>query len=290
MSKVVRGIKKVFKKVVKTVKRVAPVVLAAAAVFFTAGTALLGTAGWGAVAGKVGSLIGTGTLGKVVSSAVTQAGYGAAVGGIASELTGGSFTRGAQRGAAIGAVAGGLLGPSMSATAANNPANAGTWRGLMGPRLSGSQTGVAGSPVTPPAAPAQKGLMTNAQRYAQATQNPPPGVAPTAPAVTAPTAAAPTAGLSKLLESPVLGHTLSGIGQGLMAARPGEETAMQYERVGQNYAGTQPAPGLLGARGDLSDPNGRWEEPPRFGLGDWRDPWASRRRPARFGLGLGFGA
>jgi hypothetical protein len=114
MSGVVKGVKKVFKKVVKVIKKVAPIVLAAAAVYFTAGAALgvSGAAGgWGAAVTKLTSSIGlNGTLGKIVTGAVTQAGYGAAIGGVTSAVTGGDIMDGMKRGALIGAVTGGVTG------------------------------------------------------------------------------------------------------------------------------------------------------------------------------------
>lgn len=114
MSGVVRGVKKVFKKAVKVIKKVAPIVLAAAAVYFTAGAALgvSGAAGgWGAAATKLTSSIGlNGTLGKIITGAVTQAGYGAAIGAATSAVTGGDIMDGMQRGALTGAVTGGVTG------------------------------------------------------------------------------------------------------------------------------------------------------------------------------------
>jgi len=114
MSGLVKGVKKVFSKVLKVVKKVAPVILAAAAIYFTAGAALgiSGAAGgWGAAASSLSSNLGlTGTLGKIVTGAVTQAGYGAAIGGVTSFVTGGDVMKGMQTGAAAGAVTGGITG------------------------------------------------------------------------------------------------------------------------------------------------------------------------------------
>lgn len=111
MSKVIKGVKKVFKKVAKVVKKVAPIVLAGAAIYFTAGAAM-GMLPAGATAGSAlaGSMGLTGTLGGVVSGAVTQAGYGALLGGTISKLSGGSFSEGMKAGAVAGAVTGGITG------------------------------------------------------------------------------------------------------------------------------------------------------------------------------------
>jgi hypothetical protein len=113
MSGVVKGVKKTFKKVVKTVAKVAPIALAGAAVLFTAGSALGVTAGWGSVAGGLSSTLGLtqgSTLSNVLTGAVTQAGYGAAIGAATSALTGGDVADGALLGAAGGAVTGGVTG------------------------------------------------------------------------------------------------------------------------------------------------------------------------------------
>lgn len=133
MSSVIKGAKKVFKKVGKVVKKVAPIVLAAAAIYFTAGAALgvAGAAGgWGAAAGALTSKIGlTGTLAKVVTGAVTQAGYGAVIGGVTSAVTGGDIAEGALYGAAGGAVTGGItggLGINPDPLAAGGPAAGGS--------------------------------------------------------------------------------------------------------------------------------------------------------------------
>lgn len=114
MSGVLKSVKKVFKKVVKVVKKVLPIILAAAAIYFTAGAALgvAGTAGgWGAAASSLTSQMGaTGMLGNVLTGAITQAGYGAAVGAGLSAVTGGDPLKGAQRGALTGAITGGVMG------------------------------------------------------------------------------------------------------------------------------------------------------------------------------------
>lgn len=113
MSSVFKGIKKVFRKIVKVVKKIAPIVLAVGALVFTGGAALGFTSlagGWGAAATAITTKLGaTGLLGSVLTGAVTQAGYGALIGGITAEISGGSFSKGAKAGAAAGAVTGGLL-------------------------------------------------------------------------------------------------------------------------------------------------------------------------------------
>ena len=105
MSGVFKAVGKVFKKVGKVVKKVAPYALAAAAVAFTAGSALGITPGFGsAVSGVVGKLgLGSGAS-SVLSGAITKAGMGGALGGV----LGGK--KGLIGGTVAGAVAGGLSG------------------------------------------------------------------------------------------------------------------------------------------------------------------------------------
>ncbi len=111
MSGVVKTVGKVFKKVVKVVKKVLPIALAGAAIFFTAGSALGLTPSFGAfTSGLVGKLGLSSTLSGILTGAVTQAGIGAALGGGLSLVTGGDFLEGAQGGALAGAVTGGVLG------------------------------------------------------------------------------------------------------------------------------------------------------------------------------------
>ena len=114
MSGVVKSAKKVFKKVGKAVKKVLPIALGVGAVVFTAGAALgVGSmaGGWGAAVGKLTSGIGmSGTLGNIVTGAVTQAGYGAAMGAATSAITGGDIGDGAFYGAAAGTATGGVSG------------------------------------------------------------------------------------------------------------------------------------------------------------------------------------
>lgn len=116
MSGLVKGVKKVFKKVAKVVKKVAPIALAIGAAVFTGGAALGLTSmagGWSAAAGSVASALGAGgggVLSSAITGAITQAGYGALMSGTIAELSGGSFSDGAKVGATVGAVTGGISG------------------------------------------------------------------------------------------------------------------------------------------------------------------------------------
>lgn len=114
MSKIIKGVKKVFQKIVPVIKKVAPYALAIGAIVFTAGAALGATGilgmGWGGAAAALGGAAGGGTIGGVIAGAMTQAGWGALSGGLISKAQGGSFLKGAQAGALTGAVTGGVMG------------------------------------------------------------------------------------------------------------------------------------------------------------------------------------
>jgi len=114
MSGITKSVKKVFKKVVKPIMKIAPIALGVGALVFTAGAALgvPGMAGgWGGAVSSLTSKLGaTGTLANVLTGALTQAGYGAVLGAGTSLLTGGDFSKGALYGAGAGAASGGLMG------------------------------------------------------------------------------------------------------------------------------------------------------------------------------------
>ncbi len=107
MCNPLKAIKKVFRKVAKHAKIIIPVVLGAAAIYFTAGAALGGGAGISGLVGRLG--LGS-TLSSVLTGAVTQAGIGAAIGAGTSLVTGGDVGKGALLGGAAGAVTGGITG------------------------------------------------------------------------------------------------------------------------------------------------------------------------------------
>lgn len=117
MSGAVRSVTKVFKKVVKTTAKVLPVALGVGALVFTAGAALNvpGMAGgWGEAMSKLTSAMGaTGVLGNVLTGALTQAGYGAVLGGAGGAVFSDDPLKGALKGAQIGAGTGAITGGVM---------------------------------------------------------------------------------------------------------------------------------------------------------------------------------
>ena len=111
-KRIFKGIGRFIKKTAKALKKVWPIALAAAAIFFTTGAALgyIGMS-WGKVASTLVTKVGIkGTLGKVLTGSIAGSGWGAAIGGGISAATGGSFTEGARSGALSGAITGGLAG------------------------------------------------------------------------------------------------------------------------------------------------------------------------------------
>ena len=118
MSSIVKSIGKVFRKIVKVAKKIAPYALVAAAVIFTAGTAMAamgfatpGILGWGpALTAKLTTLGGGGMLSSIISGAMQGAGTGAAIGGVGAIATGGNVGKGLLQGALTGAAIGGATG------------------------------------------------------------------------------------------------------------------------------------------------------------------------------------
>lgn len=258
MSGVVRGVKKVFKKVAKVVKRVAPIVLAAAAIYFTAGAAMgaAGAAGgWGAAASSLGTTIGgTGTLGSVLGGAITQAGYGAAIGGVMSKAQGGSFSDGARAGAAVGAVTGGVGGYMNAGQAAQGAT-------VQTQGVEASLTGE-NAVLAPEYAKAQKGLMsqpnfanTGSGNAVQSAIQGNAAMTTPAPAVTQGGGLMNSAGnaLSKVGDwvtknQTLVGSMVQGVGQGMGAEAEADALRRaereRYNRIADSYAGASINPGI----------------------------------------------
>lgn len=111
MSGVTKALGKVFKKVVPGLKKVLPAGLALGALVFTAGAALGALPTWGSAISQTAARLGLGEgLTNILSGAVTQAGYGAALGAAGAAITGGKVDKGALLGAVTGAITGGVTG------------------------------------------------------------------------------------------------------------------------------------------------------------------------------------
>ncbi len=273
MSKVVKGVKKVFKKIVKVIKKVAPIILAIGVVVFTAGAALgfaPAFATWSAAVSTATAGLGSGVLGTAVTGAITQAGYGAIIGGTVSAVSGGSFSEGAKSGAKVGAITGGVSGgfnafkagatltkgaPPYRYGSTTPPAGStpGTAPPISGPPAPpGTPVGGVGPPVGPGAPPGggAGGLIRGAGKF--------------------------------IKDNPTLvGHAVQGIGAGLMAGSAADaERAFVRERFDQtraNYAGTDPGQTYRGLEpGTGKSPTERYD-PRNFGSFEYRyDPEQGR--------------
>jgi hypothetical protein len=159
MSNPLKGIGKVFKKVLKVAKIVVPIALAAAAVVFTGGAALgvLPTFA-GAIGGVVGGLGLSAGAATMLTGAIAGAGFGAALGGAAGLAGGKNVLKAMQSGALVGGITGGLMpgmvpGVSKVATGFANAAQLSTMANApAGGLLSG--LGQTATGIAAPAAPA----------------------------------------------------------------------------------------------------------------------------------------
>ncbi|MDO8534627.1 MAG: hypothetical protein Q7S17_07800 [Xanthobacteraceae bacterium] len=268
---------KIFSKVVKGAKRVGPEALAIGAIAFTVGAALglpgLAGGGWGnAVEKGLGALgLGQGTLGRVLAGAVTQAGYGAALGAGTAFLSGGSASKGAQYGAAAGALTG-------AATGGLTDLDTDPLRDAFGTGLLGDRAPVAAKlPTADPLTGATNNMGTPAG---------------TLPSTVGGGAAGGTAAAAPWYErnQGIVGGAVGGIGQGLLALAKGEDEGKAAMNVAQNrqsiinanYGGA--GSGLLGPQAPGQQPARRPEErfdPANYGAegGKWiYDPAAGRIR------------
>lgn len=254
-----KKIKKFFKKVVSSkIFKIVGAVVGVAAAVFTAGASLgLGFAagGWGAAAGSVSSALGlTGTLGNIVTGAITAAGYGSLMGGATSAIMGGDILEGMAGGALGGALTGGVLGGlGMSADPLGGvfddaPTQAATGSAATGGNaLELAPTGFDGAPV-------KTGLGFGGQASPQATQGLGFGTGgldaalsgtPTATGganVAGQAAAAGQAGTQSAIgdlgasaggwldrNMNIIGPTLTGLGKGLLEGGAAEDE-MKYRR------------------------------------------------------------
>lgn len=165
MSGVLSGVTKVFSAVGSAAAKVTSSIASVGASVFTAGAAT----GAGSIAqGGLSNLFGSGTLGKVLSGAVSRAVPGALMGGIAGAVTGQGFMKGAMMGglggAAFGGVEAAMGGGGLFQTSAmnNDPTVKDPWGGMRGedPGIDYTATGSIGGGLMPdaemPTVPVQK--------------------------------------------------------------------------------------------------------------------------------------
>ncbi len=277
MSGVVKSAKKIFKKVAKVAKIVVPLALAAAAIYFTAGAALgvAGMAGgWGAAAGSLGTALGgSGMLGSVLTGAITQAGFGAVIGGGLAFATGNDPLKGAALGAAGGAVTGGvsgLFGVAGAPAVAGGKASEGVINASTGDIL-GSGLDLGGAAVDPAGLTGAGPVLAGG----------PNGFVP--PAGKSMFDITPGSLADRFLSPEVIGGAIQGLGKGgfeyLAAKDQGESDDRDAERLAASYRGL----GLLGrqAGGPNTNqggqsPNERFAQPGNIGGQFYRDPKTGR--------------
>lgn len=255
MSKIVKSVKKVFKKVGNVVKKVAPAALAIGAIVFTGGAAL-GLApmagGWAGAASAITAKLGAGgVLGGALTGAITQAGYGALAGGAMAAVSGGDVRRGLMMGAAAGAVTGGITGGFNAASAARQ-----------------ATAGVPGAGGT-----IEMGDAYNAATGAGVTQPTAAGTGSAAPGTTASRGLlSSVTGDGGWLErnQTLVGNVVGGIGEGLMSSASADaELDMMRERSNQvrrNYEGVDPGTTYrtLSNEGSGVSPTERFGQRPRY--------------------------
>lgn len=241
-KKLFKGFKKVFSS---KIFKIVGVVVGAAAAIFTAGASLGISAfagGWGgAVSSLAGSLGLSGTLGTVLTSAVTAAGYGAMTGGALGLVTGGpkGLLEGAGMGLGTGLVTGGIAGGLQAGGVISsnpfNPNNVGV-AGSGAPAPGDGLTGLAGKAPAGEAATAAGGI-DDAVNAGMAQPSPSAAGAAARGAVdaSATTAQAGASGggttglLGNLASNPVIGNTLAGGARGYLQGLAAED-AMEEER------------------------------------------------------------
>lgn len=218
MSGILKSIGKVFKRVVKVVRKIAPYALAIGAVVLTGGAALGALPAMGTMLGGLGLSAG---LTATLSSAVTAAGIGGALG----------FVTGGKKGLLKGALIGGITGGAAGALGAGLNVGAGTLHAAL-PGAGGGFASIAPSVLATPA------LDTG---IAGITAAAPAGVSAAAsaalPGAFAPTVSAGGGGLlSSVLSNPTLiGGALQGIGSGVSAKAEAKSQKDALDRRAANY-------------------------------------------------------
>ncbi len=141
MSGVFKAIKKVFRAVVRVVKKIAVPALIIGAIVLTGGAALGALPALGGAGGILGSLGISGPLATVLAGAVKGVAFGAATGAIGGLLTGKSIWKSIKAGAIMGGLTGGVM-------AAIGPGGVMGQGGLFGKAPATAAAGTSGAPAT----------------------------------------------------------------------------------------------------------------------------------------------
>lgn len=258
MSGLLKGVGKIFKKVVRVVKKIALPALAIGAVVLTGGAAL-------GIMPALSTSIASLGLSPALSGVLVSAAKGATMGFVTSAATGGNPLKGATTGLMLGGALGAVSQVAKPATAALGAGSSGA------SSAAGAATDAA---VSLPGTGATISLPNvGASQIA--------GVAAPAAATAATTATTAGGGglLSFLNQNPILaGQVLQGVGGGLMAkAQAGEERKL-LKQLGANYDGFA---GVGSSPGDPSLPQGsQLYSPMSYGIGKVQfDPKTGRIVP-----------
>ncbi|QUT04065.1 hypothetical protein KFK14_13000 [Sphingobium phenoxybenzoativorans] len=216
MSGLLKGIGKIFKKVVRVVKKIALPALAIGAVVLTGGAAI------GALP-ALSSTIGSLGLSTGLTSVLTTAAQGATMGALTSAVTGGNIIKGATTGLIAGGALGGISQAIKPATGLAGAGGGGGTAPVIGASKDAAMLGQAGSTLGSTAAATGGGLVPAAAA---------PGLVSTAPA-------AGGGGLMGFMnQNPlVASQMLQGLGGGLMAGEQAKEERRTLKRLGENYSG-----------------------------------------------------
>jgi hypothetical protein len=219
MSGVVSGISKVFTSVGSAAARVGQAVMGVGRAVFTAGAATgAGPMGAGGFTSVLQNLTGSGVLGNMLTGAITQAGYGALLGGAIGAITGQGFGKGALIGGLGGAVTGGLGGLAGAA---------GVDTGIV---TGSTPTGMASTGSTAPGPSSIPGLPD--ANFNARVGGPPVNLPVTPPGMAVPAAGGGWGGAAaggggggfwNFLQSPTGGNLIAGLGQGLMEGMAAKE-------------------------------------------------------------------
>lgn len=255
MSNPFSAIKKVFRKVVKGLKKIALPALAIGAAILTGGAAL-------GILPSVGSILGAGGLGLSagLTSVLTTAGQGALAGMLTSGISGGNILKGATKGFVIGGVlgaAGQAIKPAASAATALKSAQ---------PAVDSISVTRGAADLGASALPKAADAITVVGRTGTALSAPAVAAAPVAvnpmrtpdpsPVMSAPSpAAGPISsgqGVGSLLSAPfklldgldpyTRSGLIQGIGSGILAGSQAKDQRKadeaRQERIAENYRGT----------------------------------------------------
>jgi hypothetical protein len=245
MSNPFKAIGKVFKKVVKVVKKIALPALMIGAVVLTGGAALGALPALGTILGSVGI---SGTLASVLGGAISMGAVGAVTGGLMGAVTGQGFMKGATTGFLGGALTGGI-GGGIGLIGANGIFGGAAAAGASGHALGGAgatamTTGAGG--MSGAAGAIGAGGMAGANVAGQVGVGMLNGSIPTAVssslAAAAPAATAASGGLLGTLAPQLLqvgGQMISGFAAGkaaeAQAEAEAEEDKANYDRIAFNY-------------------------------------------------------